>query len=518
MAPWITKLIAKLFGNDIIKTVIQAALGTVVVESINYLFRGLRALPAGKAIGELEVLDNDFESLINEQLTRGDITQDEHDTLSSAYNDLNGKATVTKPVSTILFLIQYFRTLTDSTNGGIKQVYDSKFRPSVPQPALVANGLRFKDSENLRIIDILQRNGISDADIDTLAASLRTPLDTASILQLLFNKDISTDTAKALLENVGLISSDIDLLINSAPNAPLTSTIGGLLEGYVVNDSIAEALQLDINRPADLADWLHTNGLPSEWASRFWRAHYQLPPIDMFYQAKNRGMLSGFDAHGYYEAIGIPPALYTVMDELSTVPISMLQANEAQQNGIIGPDTFKAIAGMNGFSSGDAQILLDISQSTLNTNVTTNTIQAVRYAISDGFIRDSTALTMFEGLGFTAQQAQQQVQLSHYQAAYEFANKALAAIQKGFKTGKLDGNAATTEIIALGIQPEKAQQYVSLWTQEAANSQKVPTMTDIQDMLKYKIINESETVKYITLNGYNATDAARLAALFLARK
>ena len=517
MAAWITKIITAIFGNDIVQTIIKVVLGSIAVDTIGILFKALKGTPAQQAATGLTVSDTDFTAIVADMVANGDISEQAATSLQAVYDYLKGESTTTKTIATIAVLLNYFSMAAKTGTGVLKQTYDKRNRPNPPPIDTVVNSLHFGDKIPASTIDILQRNGISDADISNIQQALRTPLDSASVLQLLFNGILSSNEAVTHLQYSGLSEADANLYLQSSPNAPLIDVIIGLLTGQVLDDTVAATLGLDTPIPDSIHSWLKSNGVPDSFAPLFWRAHYSLPPIDLAYSAYNRGLISISDLHNYYSAINMTPNLTPVLDSLSSTPISMLQAAEALQNGIIVESDFLAIAKENGFSDHASGILLLVAQSTLNSNVTSGTIQGIQYAVSDGFMSDSTAQEMFKSLGMTAEQAAMQVSLAHYNAQYQAATKALSAIESSFKARTIDGNQATTQMLALGLLASKAQSYLTLWSQEATAATKVPTPTQIADMVKTIKLPIDVAIQYLGQNGYDPTTAARLAALYLAQ-
>lgn len=514
----LTSFAEKLGLGKILGRLLEVVLGVTVADFTNRLFNGIQGLPASKALGNLDIPSNVFPAELIAIIEQSGISEGAAGDLSQLYDSLIKISPIFGVLFTTSYTIERIKQITDLVTGSIYQVYAKNYRPTPPSPSDVLQGAALGGPVAARIMDVLKRNGISDEDIGTMFAAMERPLDAGAIIALDNMERLGDISPVSLLERLGYSTDSAELLLKSVPTIPQLSDLISIAQTGAFNEANAAAFGSDTDMPTMWKSFIRSLGLGADFASYSWRATKIMPPLSIFYNAVHKGLLSVDEQQQYYEAIGIPSGLWSLMDESINPPISIPYAFQARQSGVITNEEFTTILQQNGAGPNEVTILTKLADAQSSPGINANAIQQIMYSLSDGFIDDAQALTMFEDAGMSSAQAQMQVTLSHYQREYEYNKSIITQIQDSFTKGEIDAGTAQSDLIHIGITTAAAQEYISKWVVQASLKNRIPSVTDYEDMWKYGIItNISALIDGLMRNGYNQADATNMAALVLAR-
>lgn len=512
---FLSKVMNVIFQSSFLKNIIQVLVSTVAIEIINLFFGQLKKSGLGQLPDKLNLSNDAFINIINVMVARGDVQSAAGDRLISLFSDIIKSGQGFALTFPYVYTSEYLKQLTGIVSGQLYQEYNSLFRPNPPDPSLVMPGFRFGGGIASGIMDILKRNGISDADIAIMGAATQSPLPANTVLSA-YNKGIlDRETAKSILYELGLSTDNTDIFIDGQTDIPDISTLIAISLANGFDDSAAEILGTDSTMPAVWPFFIQSLGINKEFASYAWRARFTMPSIDFFYAAVQRGFLSPSDMHLYYNMIGIPPNLYDMMDTLVTTPLSTDYATQAYQQHIIDETKYRQIIKSNGADNETVDIIVQLANAAANPTAASGTVQNILYALEDGFISQEVCKNMLIDLGFTSPQADLQIQLAQYQQHYTLNKALISAIESQFKNGSINGNDAFQQLINIGINNEQAQADIQLWMAQAKVGAKTLDYTQIVDLIKAQILHPVDAIPYLVKLGYSSTDAAYLSALLL---
>lgn len=138
----------------------------------------------------------------------------------------------------------------------------------------------------------LSRRGLDAQNIDLILASAVRPLDVGDVITSWRRKIISTDDMRRRLASLGYGDTGINLIVE---NSKLIPDIGDLISMAVRdtwNEGIVQRWGYDEDYPPEVGEWSSKQGMSAEWARRYWRAHWQLPSVQMGYEMMHRRIIS----------------------------------------------------------------------------------------------------------------------------------------------------------------------------------------------------------------------------------
>lgn len=121
----------------------------------------------------------------------------------------------------------------------------------------------------------------------------------------------------------------------------------------------------------------------------------------------------------------------------------------------------------------------------------------------------TTALT---GLGYTAQQANDEITLAEFSAAKADRTRAVRALSKRYIALQMNDAEATAALEALGLPAPAVANYLAAWTQERDDEGTTLTQKQVLTAAKKQTLSQTDALARLEVLGVSAADAAILLA------
>jgi hypothetical protein len=131
----------------------------------------------------------------------------------------------------------------------------------------------------------------------------------------------------------------------------------------------------------------------------------------------------------------------------------------------------------------------------------------------NGLLTRAEADAHLVALGYEAAEADYILSVTDARADHRQRDQAVSAIRARFLHGHLDQTEAQTTLVHLGVPGATVDRLLALWTEERGTVVAELTLAQLGAALKKKWITEADYLHRLSLRGYNAADAAILAAL-----
>ena len=187
----------------------------------------------------------------------------------------------------------------------------------------------------------LRKMAFEDGDIDVLIAAYRRYLDPQSLIQAWFRGKIGPETIRDVMSKQGYTDADITIMLESVRPIPGPSDLVrfGVREAY--RDDVASLWSYDEDFPpqfaVDLAKW----GFAPEWAKYFWRAHWDLPSVQMGYEMLHRGVIDQGTLQTLLKVSDIPAFWRDKLIKIGYTPYTRVDTRRMYKLGILSREQVK---------------------------------------------------------------------------------------------------------------------------------------------------------------------------------
>lgn len=268
----------------------------------------------------------------------------------------------------------------------------------------------------------LRMRGMSDGDIDVILQLCWVPLTAQEILRSSFRESWGKDATIFKLQEIGYTQLSANLLYDQALVIPNVGDLVGMAVREAWNDEVAQRFGYDEGLPSQFVEAAAKQGLSSDWAKRFWRAHWTLPGVTTAYELLHRGIITRQDMESMLVAADYPKMWRKALVEGSYSPYTRVDVRRMHLFGVIGDDELVRAYKDIGYNDEKAGKLAEF---TIAYNAQADDPEGIGYrkltqgliatAYKRGVVGRNEAQEMLESLGYRASDIQVLLSIAEFQ-------------------------------------------------------------------------------------------------------
>jgi hypothetical protein len=276
----------------------------------------------------------------------------------------------------------------------------------------------------------------------------------------------------------------------------------------VFSPDIVEEYQQDADFPPDFEFWAKQQGISSDWAHKYWQAHWVLPSVQMGFEMLHRRVITETQLRGLMRAQDIIPGWRDELIAISYSPFTRVDIRRMHDTGVLSEsevyDAYRDI----GYNDDKARTLTEFTVA-LNEDDPDDiepldglTRSGIINGYKDGLYDRLTADGLLKDSGVGEDARLIYLNMADLDIERENRNALSAAIVLEFKDGKINFKKAMVQLALLGLTPIELGK-IKIKLQIAASSKaKVPSKADISKMYKMKIVTRDEFIEHLDDLGY----------------
>lgn len=378
--------------------------------------------------------------------------------------------------------------------------------------------LGLQNDENA--ITLLQRQGFSRGESERLLGQ-RRQLPDIGIIQVWFLREfIDRETALDLLQRLGLTSNDSQRMLRMAFFIPPVQDLITMAVREVFTPEIAERFGQFEDFPDAFADFASQQGISNEWARNYWAAHWALPSLQMGFQMLQRGVIDESELNVLLRSQDVMPFWRDKLTQISFSPLTRVDIRRMHGLGLLDEDELVERYMAVGFSAADAELMREF---TLAFNapdepldpddITQLTRSTVLNLFSDGTINEGTALALLKEIGFSDATAAIFVEATRLDQERDDRKAQTDLILDQAQAGILTFVEAQDKLGQLGLEPIELQRAVTTLERRRAAATRLPTKSQLDQMLAAGLIDKSEYLITLERLGFAPFWAERFLSL-----
>lgn len=253
--------------------------------------------------------------------------------------------------------------------------------------------------------------------------------------------------------------------------------------------------------PPDFAKYAAQQGISSEWAQRYWAAHWNLPSVLQGYEMLHRGVIPEADLKMLMRALDIMPWWRDKLIQISYAPFTRVDVRRMYNTGVLSVPEVKRAYMDIGYTAEKAEKL---TQFTIALNTETDrdlTKSDLIDGFSRGLIPETEALDLLQSMGYSDREARFYLERAKLKKIEAKKKQAITNAQKRFKAGVISADEATRRLLEAGVTQGEIDELFSLWDISKDEAVYEPTVGDLKALLKNGIIEEAEFISEMTKKG-----------------
>jgi hypothetical protein len=253
--------------------------------------------------------------------------------------------------------------------------------------------------------------------------------------------------------------------------APLDLIRFGVRETF--REDIVSKYQYDAEYPSDITPYLEMGGLPSLWMKHYWRAHWELPSVQMGYEMLHRGLITLAELNTLIEIADVAPWWRDKLIGISYSPYTRVDVRRLYVDGIITREDVKKNYLEIGYDEKHAENLTVWTCKGL-TDTKKETVKdlsesKILLAYTDGEMSVDETTAALEALGYDADEADLLISLTDYTNYKSELTEEYNVLKAEWLAGITDETAAADTMSKLGLsQSEQAK-----WLRRLARAQRL---------------------------------------------
>jgi hypothetical protein len=310
-------------------------------------------------------------------------------------------------------------------------------------------------------------------------------------------------------QDLGFNPSDAEGMADLKFYIPGPSDLITMAVRDVFSPEIVREYKQDEDFPPDFEYWAAQQGISSDWAHKYWQAHWVLPSIQMAFEMLHRDVITETQLRGLMRAQDIIPGWRDELIKISYRPFTRVDIRRMHKVGVLSEaDVLRAYKDI-GYDQSKAQTLTDFTVR-LNADDPDDiepldglTRAAVINAFKDGIIDRPTAEQLLTAEGIGADAALIYLTTAELDIEAEMRKDATETVLAEFSNGVISLREATNDLRALPLTPLEVEKAELKLRRLVAKKTKLPSKADLSKMYKEGIIGRGTFEEQMSRLGYS---------------
>lgn len=337
---------------------------------------------------------------------------------------------------------------------------------------------------------MLAMNGVNNNDISRLKIANRPLMDDNTLTNLLWRKELSVEQVSTELGKRGFTPFQIHHWLNLRNIIPSPGELISIAVREGFNDSVAQQFGYDEDYPTVAAEWAEKGGLSQTFFKAQWRAHWNLPGLVQVREMFNRGIIEPDDLNAYLKAADIPTFW---RDALSKWVKRVVTRVDARRMYDIGVWDDKRVydhhleLGYNEEDAADMTSWVVLNYLDKDRELTKSDILQM---YEDGILNIEEARAYLTGLDYKPHSVELLLIHRDLKREEKFERAIIANIKALYIGGLYDRTSVFSALGKISTPDAVIQQSLAVWDLERERKVRVPSVTQLRDMVLKDVISQ----------------------------
>ncbi len=334
---------------------------------------------------------------------------------------------------------------------------------TIPNAMLLTQGnLQQKKSE----IQIL--NDITFADINPkfarqyLDAVLTKPAS-QDLVAYELRKDPNLSGLAARLKQIGIHPDYIDVYETLAHPIPPVADIITMAVREAFTPAIAAKFGQYEDFPKPFEEWAAKKGLSSEWAERYWAAHWSLPSATQGFEMLHRGVIQRDELNMLLRALDVMPFWREKLTGIAYRRLSRVDIRRMYGVGVLTEaEVLEAYVEL-GYNERDARRMADFTVKQILATQSKFTASDVIAAYTKYMINTSEARSLLIDIGVRSENVAFIISAAEYKREWGLTESRISAIHNLYRKAVYTDSQARSELLRLDMPAQRVDVLMQQW-------------------------------------------------------
>ena len=400
-------------------------------------------------------------------------------------------------------ILLWLKLKTEFLLGTYKQTLNIEHSPNPPGAGEVMRAA-FIAPEKINDVRLaMRRNGLAESDIDLMFIANYQLYDVLTIRSLYFRKVLSEDQVFERLREHGFTDTRIKEIMQDWALIPPVNDIIRMAVRETFTPEIAEKYGQFEDFPEPFAEWSEKQGLSSDWAKRYWAAHWELPSPQMGYDMLHRGVIDEEELKLLLRALDVMPYWRDKLMKISFNPFTRVDVRRMHATGVLTDDELIQNYKDAGYDQYHAEKLAQFTISYNKQGMKDVTKAQVITAYNDKLITREDTLAYLLNLGYDATESEFLLSIEDYREVKSVQDDIIAAAKDKFINNYIEKQEAIDILGRLNLPSVKINSLLERWEISRIKGAKLISKTDLDKFWGAQIINDDQYRTEMTRLGYS---------------
>jgi hypothetical protein len=307
------------------------------------------------------------------------------------------------------------------------------------------------------------------------------------------------------LTRAGYKPEDIALWKQLSERIPSPSDLIAIAVREGFDDAVSRQFGYDEAFPSEAAEAAEKGGMPREWFSKMWRAHWRLPSVTQGFDMFHRGIMSREELDLLLRASDIPAFWRQKLVQLSYNVVTRVDVRRMYALGVISEQQVYERYIDGGYNPDDARDLTEWTVAEYAETERELTKTEILGMYRESILNEKEVEVYLTALGYnlpTIGLLLAREDLAK-EAAYE--KEVVQNVKSGFMANIFDETDVRAQIGKLDPPAGYVDDILELWRLEKTRRLVRPTVTQLRDMWLSEVITDGELARELVGRGYTDT-------------
>lgn len=401
-------------------------------------------------------------------------------------------------------LTQFLSVHQEPVKEKIRQRINADTRPNLPRMEEILRAAFIAPEKTEEVVKVLQKHGFSEESIKLLFISQYQTYDVDTIRILYHRGKLDKPKVFERMRELGFTDTRIKEIMESWPVIPPVTDILTMVA--------KEAYDLEIVRKWGFDDELETvpmktlrkHGLSDEWSTNYWRAHWEMPSLEMGMEMLHRGIIELDDLKLLFRVVEIPPYWRDKLLKVAYRPYTRVDVRRMEKAGVLTVDdlvrAYKDIGYDEEKAGKMAEFTLAFNRGAEKDLAKGEVLKGYRKKV----IAETDAMTMLQKMRYSEDEARYLLRMEDYKEEEEQQDDAVDNIKLRFQENLIDAREARRHLDELNLPAAQTNLLMDKWEIKRFIDRKLPSKTDLDKFWRAGIIGEDVYTAEMLRLGYSS--------------
>lgn len=339
---------------------------------------------------------------------------------------------------------------------------------------------------------------------DALRSVLRPRLGANELLQARHRGILPDGYVRTELERLGFSKGDATTAVELSEQLPGPGDLVRFALREAWRDDIAAKYGYDADYVPEFGQWMEKLGYASDWARKYWRAHWELPSVTLGMEMVHRGIITEAEFDNLLRVSDIPAGWRDKVARVIYSPYTRVDTRRMHDMGVLDDADLVDVYKSQGYDQAHAE---NMALFTIRYNQADDrelTKADILNGYRDGILTYGEAQSLLRQIGFTAGREDFLLARVDAQQAKKLVDAEVRVIKDLYLNGDLTLTETQTRLTSLGLPARQIELYIQEWRIDREGKVKRPTRGTLERLYKSGAITQEEFTTTLDAIGYQA--------------